>query len=116
MSVSMEVAIGVVQGKVIAKWPQAVDAIEFDPQNAYRIGLMLSRAAMEAYRGNEAKDADMELLIGELAQVGVKVSDAKRDMLIAAVSTILKTLIDQKRSPGYIALHCVDQVLKETAR
>lgn len=113
---SVDIAIGVIEGKVVARWQSPLSEIEFDPNNAYRIGLMLSKAAMQAYRGNQMAGSDMEFLMGELAQVKVKVSELQRDAMVAAVATILKTLIEQKRSPGYIAMHCVDAVLRETAR
>ena len=46
----------------------------------------------------------------------MKVSDMDRARMIGAVATIVKTLMDKKQSPGYIAMHAVDEVLKETAR
>lgn len=117
MSESMDVAIGVVEGKVVARWHAPVTEIAFDPKNAYKVGLALSKAALDAHSGKkrEAK-SDVEFIDGELSQNKIVVTDLQRDYMIAQVATILKTLQDQKRSPGYMAMHCVDAVLKETAR
>ncbi len=112
---SVDVAIGVVDGKVVAQWREPTTEITFDPQNAYSIGMHMARAAMEAHQG-KASGKELEFLAGELAQVKVKVSDLERMAMIQAVATIVRTLIDQKRTPGYIAQHAVDAVLRETAR
>lgn len=115
MSENVDVAIGVVGAKVVARWIEPVTQIEFDAANAYKVGLALSHAALEAHKGAR-KSKDVEFIDGELAQVKLVVSDVLRDMLIASVATIVKTLQDQKKTPGYIAMHCVDAVLRETAR
>ena len=115
MSDSVQVAIGILDGKVIAKWHAPVSEIAFDPKNAYAIGIALSRAAMEAHQG-KATGKESEFIAGELAQVKVKVTDAQRMALVMTVSTIVRTLMDQKRSAGYISQHAVDAVLQETAR
>lgn len=115
MSESVQVAIGVVEGKVIMKWREPITEISFDPQNGYGVGMNLARAAMEAHQGKPS-GKELEFIAGELAQVKVKVSDHERMAMIMTVSTIVRTLMDQKRLPGYIAQHCVDAVLRETAR
>lgn len=115
MTESVDVAIGVVNGKVVARWHDPVTQIEFDAANAYKVGLALSHAALEAHSG-KAESKDIEVIGEELAQVKVVVSDAKRDMLVGQVASIVRTFVDQKKSAGYIALHCVDAVLRETAR
>lgn len=115
MSDSIDVAIGVQDGKVVAKWPAPTTQIVFDPQNAYSVGMHMARAAMEAHQGKPT-GKELEFIAGELAQVRMKVTDQERDAMIAKVATIVKTFINQKRTPGYIAMHCVDEVLKETAR
>lgn len=112
---SIEVAIGVVEGKVIAHWREPTTEISFDAKNAYLIGVALAKAALEAHRG-AGDGGDAEFVAGQLVEQKVKVSDAKRDLLIAQVATILRTLSEQGKSHGYMALHCVDTVLAETAR
>lgn len=113
---SVDIAIGVVKGKVVAQWKDPIREIEFDPPNAYKIGLALSKAALDAHRGSGDVGKDTEFIAGELAQVKVEVSDQTRTYLINAVSTILRTFIEQGKTPGYMAMHCVDAVLRETAR
>lgn len=112
----MDIAIGVVEGKVVARWPEPVMEITFDPQNAYQVGVNLSKAALDAHRGSPSNDEGRDLLFlaDQLTQQRIEVSDAQRVYLINKVSSILKSL--EGRSNGYIAMHCVDAVLQETAR
>lgn len=112
---NVDVAIGVVDGKVIAQWHEATNEIVFDAKNAYLVGISLAKAALEAHR-NGSVLGDTEFIAGELNEVKVKVSDTKRDFLITQVATILRSLIAAGKSPGYCAMHCVDAVLQETAR
>lgn len=112
---NVDIAIGVFEGKVIARWLEATREIMFDPANAYKVGLALSHAAIEAHEGTR-QQKDIEFIGEELAQIKIVVTDAQRDMLVATVATILATLIEKKMTPGYIAMHCVDAVLRETAR
>ena len=112
---SVDVAIGVVDGKVIAQWKDPTTEIAFDPKNAYSVGMHLARAAMEAQRGKPT-GKELEFIAGELATVKVEVTDLQRMAMIQQVATIIRTLLDQKRTPGYMAQHCVDAVLRETAR
>lgn len=112
---SVDVAIGVVEGKVVAQWKEPMTEITFDPKNAYSVGMHLARAAMEAHNGH-ATGKETEFIAGELAQVRIKVSDLQRMAMVHQVATIIRSLLDQKRTPGYIAQHAVDTVLRETAR
>ena len=115
---SVDVAIGVAEGKVIARWREATSEIVFDPKNAYMIGIALSKAAMEAYRGskNNSTGDDLAFIHEELAQTKVKITDMQRVALINQVSHMLKTFRHENRSDGYSAMQCVDTVLAETAR
>lgn len=115
---SVDVAIGVENGQVIAKWREPISEIAFDPKNAYMVGIALSKAAMEAYRGskNNAHGDDLAFIHDELAQVKVKITDVQRVALINEVSTMIKTFRTQQKSDGYLAMQAVDRVLAETAR
>lgn len=115
MKDSVQVAVGVVDGKVVAKWHSLINEIVFDPQNAYSVGMHLARAAMEAHQGKPS-GKELEFIAGQLAEIKVKVSDLERMAMIQTVATIVRTLMDQKHNAGYIAQHCVDAVLRETAR
>ena len=110
---NVQVAVGVVEGKVVARWHQQTDQIVFDPQNAYSVGMALASAGMEAHKGGSAIYAQ-PFIESELQKP--KVTDQQRDMLIGIVATQLKTLMDKGRSPGYIAVHAVDAVLQEVCR
>ncbi len=112
---SVDILIGVQDGQVIAKWEEVANHIIFDPQNAYQVGMALSKAGMEASRGT-AQKGDTQFIEGELREMKVKVSDLQRMGMVMQVATIIRTMVDEKRTPGTIAQHCVDIVLRETAR
>jgi hypothetical protein len=87
----------------------------FEPKFAYELGLKLCRSAMEAHRGNPS-DKDLQYIDGELKQVKVVVTDVQRMAMVNTVSHIVRSMLDQKRTPGQIAVEAVDAVLQETAR
>jgi nitrous oxide reductase accessory protein NosL len=112
MTESVQVAIGVIDGKVVAKWQEPCNEITFDPKNAYSVGMALAQAGMDAHNGSPVNGH--AFLADELQKP--KITDAQRDRLIAIVATQIKTLQEKGRSPGMIAIHAVDAVLQETAR
>jgi hypothetical protein len=112
VSESVDVAVGVVEGKVVAKWHQPVEQIVFDPKNAYSVGMALATAAMDAHKGSPVNAT--EFIESELRKP--QITDAKRDMLIAVVATQIKSLQEKGRSPGMVAIHAVDAVLQEVCR
>lgn len=112
---NVDIAIGVEGGMVIAKWQELANHIVFDPSNAYQIGTAMAKAAMEASRG-VAQKGDLQFVENELREMKVVVSDLQRMGMVMQVATIVRTMIDEKRTPGTIAQHCVDIVLRETAR
>ena len=90
--------------------------IDESPEGATALGLDTgARAAMEAHQG-KANGKEIEFIAGELATVKFEVTDLQRMAMVQQVATIIRTLLDQKRTPGYIAQHAVDAVLRETAR
>lgn len=112
MSESVQVAVGVVEGKVVARWHQPTNEIAFDPQNAYKVGMALAEAGMQAHKGSPINGHDF--IVSELQRP--KITDQQRDRLISIVATQIKTLQEKGRSPGMIAIHAVDAVLQEVAR
>lgn len=116
MSDPVDVAVGIVNNKVVARWLDPITEIEFDAPNAYKVGLALSHAAMEAHKGTPRKSKDITLIDGELKETRVTVTEMQRTMLVATCAHIIRQFTDEKRAPRYIALHCVDAVLRETAR
>ena len=112
---SVDVAIGVVEGKVVASWHAPLTEISFDPQNAYLIGVSLSKAALEAHRGSpDTGSKDLMFIAEELASQKVEVTDLQRQAMVNKVTSILQGL--KNRPTAYQAVHCVDAVLQETAR
>ena len=73
MTDSVQVAIGVVDGKVVATWHQPMSEIVFDPKNAYSVGMHMARAAMEAHQGKPS-GGELEFIAGEMAEVEAEVS------------------------------------------
>ena len=112
---SVDVAIGLLDGKVVVQWRELRTEITFDPKNAYTIGMHLARAAMEAHQG-KATGKELEFIAGELAHVKVVVTDLQRMGMVQQVATIIRSLLDKGMKPGAIAQHAVDAVLRETAR
>lgn len=112
---SVQVAIGVVDGKVVAQWREPCSEITFDPQNAYSVGMHLARAGMEAHNGKPT-GKELEFIAGELAQVKIKVTPEQRMAMILNATHMVRSMQDQKRTPGQIAVEVVDKVLQETTR
>lgn len=115
MSDSVHVAIGVVDGKVVMKWHEPTAEIVFDPQNGYGVGMNLARAALEAHNGKPT-GKELEFIAGELAEVKKKVSGTERMAMVLKATHMVRSMQDQKRTPGQIAVEVVDSVLQETAR
>ena len=115
MTGTVQVAIGVVDGKVVAQWHEPMREIVFDPKNAYSVGMHMARAAMEAHNG-KATGKELEFIAGELAEVKVKVTGEQRMAMILAATHIIRSMTDQRKSHGQIAVEVVDSVLQETAR
>lgn len=114
MSDSIDVAVGVVEGKVVIKWHEPVTEITFDANNAYTVGEAMARAAHEAHFGAKANVGADRSFIAE--QIKMRVTDELRQKMILKAATIVRSMQDQKRTPGQIAVHVVDSVLQETAR
>ena len=109
VSESVDVAIGVLNGKVVASWHTPMTAIEFEPKNAYQIGMALSKAAMEANRGYAA--VGDELMIGSELTREQRITDALRDKLVQKIAFLIPRIAD--KSDGFKAMTIVDQVLND---
>jgi hypothetical protein len=103
----IDVAVGVVNGKVIARWQQAVEEIAFDPNNAYTVGTALRNAARDA--------AGDSLIIAEPDQKMEITMEGRARILIIA-GRILRSMQEQGKTPEQITLHVVDYILGETTR
>ena len=108
---SVDVAIGVFEGKVIATWQKPTTQIVFDPQNAFQIGEAMARAAHEAKYGAPPQSDG-----GYIAeQVKARVTENMRVRMINRVVLMLGSMQRQKKTPGHIAMALVDAILREVA-
>ena len=108
---AIDVAVGVVEGKVVARWREPMTEIAFDPHNAYTVGEALARAAHEAHYGAAPSAAMDRSFIAD--QIKARITDQIRDAMIMKVASILQSKIERRDSPGRIALRVVDAVLAD---
>jgi hypothetical protein len=105
---SIDVVIGVVDGKVVARWHEPTAQIVFDPQNAMQVGEALARAAHEARFGVAPTDESYVA-----AQVRARITEAFRARAINRVTLMLGSMERQRRTPAYIAMQIVDAILRD---
>lgn len=109
---NIDVAVGVVEGKVVAQWHRPVTQIVFDPQNAFQIGEALARAAHEARFPGEKLPSDRSYLA---EQVRAKLTEDLRVRMINRVSLMMQGEQFRTWTPGKQALHLVDAIFREVA-
>lgn len=108
---NVEIAIGVVDGKVVAKWHEPTQCIVFDPQNAFDVGEALARAAHNArFPGEPLPDANYIA-----NQVRARLTENLRVRMINRVSLMLETETFRSWTPGKRAMHLVDAIFREVA-
>lgn len=95
--------IGVVNGRVAIMFPQDVNWVHCDPENARLIGEAISRAAYTSTYGVEPPS------------LRSKVSDALREKLVNRITIVLASLETQKKSPLQRAQAVVDIILNEAS-
>lgn len=105
---SVDVAIGVVDGRVVARWRDPTSEIVFDPQNAFQIGEAMARAAHEARFG--VAPTDESYIAG---QIRARVTENLRVRAINRVVLMLGSMERQGKAPGHIAAQLVDAILRE---
>ena len=104
-----EVSLGVVAKQVVLKFPQPMEFVTFDPENARTFAEHLAAAAYEAHYGLRAPDSASEIA----RQAREKFTEAMRIRLINRVSIMLEGEAFRSWSPGKRAMHLVDQIIKE---
>jgi hypothetical protein len=104
-----DIAFGVRDGKVVMTWREPATQLTFEPQNAYEFGERIARAAHEARYGKAPPD-DRSYLA---AQVKSRITEDLRTKMISRVAIMLPSMAAQNWSPGRMAMHVVDAVLKE---
>jgi hypothetical protein len=108
-SAGVDVAIGVHEGKVVARWMVPTNEIVFDPQNAYQIGEAMARAAHEAKHGAPVQTD--ESYIAE--QVRARVTENLRLRMINRFILMFGSMERQRKTPQHIAAQMVDALLRE---
>jgi hypothetical protein len=109
---SIDVAVGVVDGKVVAQWHRPTARIVFDPQNAFQIGEALARAAHEARFPGEKLPQDGSYIA---RQVRAKLTEDLRVRMINRVSLMMQGEQFRTWTPGKQAMHLVDAIFREVA-
>jgi len=103
---NVDVAIGVVGGKVVARWHHAVTQIVFDPDNAFQVGTGLRNAACDA------TGVTPEMMGASKTEL---TNEARAKILIIA-GKILRSMLEQGKTAEQATVHVVDYILSETTR
>lgn len=103
--------VGDDKGQVFIRFPQPMQAVVLDPQNAFQIAEGLARAAHKA-RFGEDPPSDASYL-GQ--QVKTRITDELRDAKIARVTVMLNNMQTNPKTPGYWAMQIVDSMLSGIA-
>lgn len=106
-----EVELGVVAKQVVLKFPQPMEFVTWDPENARTFAEHLAAAAYEARYGVRAPDSASEIM----REARERFTEALRIRLINRVSIMLEGEQFKTWTPGRRAMHLVDQVMKEVA-
>lgn len=104
---SVQVAVGVVEGKVVARWRELASEIAFDPGNAYSVGTALR---------NAARDATGDRIIGSDPNPKMEITDEQRARVLIICGKIVKSMMEQGKTAEQITVHAVDYVLGETTK
>lgn len=106
-----EVSLGVVAKQVVLKFPQPMEFVTFDPENARTFAEHMAAAAYEARYDRPAPDSASEIM----REARNKITEAIRIKLIQRVALMLQSEEMIQATPGRRALNIVDQVMKELA-
>ena len=107
---NVDIAIGIGDGgKVVMRWHQSCNRIDFEPQNAFEIAEGLARTAHKARFGEEPPD-DRSYLA---QQIKSKLTEKVRDRMVIRVANMLGSLRCNDKTDGYIALQIVDSIFAE---
>jgi len=108
---SVDVAIGISQGKVLIHWQRPTTYIAFDPQNAYEFGEMMARTAHKARFGEDAPD-DRSYLA---QQIRARVTEELRDRMVIRTMHVIRSLQEKNKSPDFVAKEVVDTIFAEVS-
>lgn len=96
-------AVGERDGQVVLSFPDAVDFAAFDPETARNLAESIARTAYKAHTGIDGANGNKVI------------TDVLRERMILNVSHMVRSLIQQKRKNGYIAMAVVDYILGEVS-
>lgn len=103
---NVDVAMKVVQGKVLMTWPQPRAHIFFEPQAAFNLAENMARAAHNARFPGEKLPSDFSYLAQQIKQ---RLTDEMRDRLVVRVRTMLPSVLESK-DLNYVARQVVDTI------
>ena len=106
-----DMMIGDEHGKVFQRFPQPVEVVVLDPQNAFQLAEQIARAAHRAVTGQEPPE-DVSYL---QQQIKARVTDDMRDRKIARCTVLLNNMQTNPKTPGYWAMQIVDSLLADVA-
>ena len=106
-----EVEMGVVAQQVVLKFPQPMEFVTFEAENARTFAEHMARAAYEARYGRQPPPAASEIL----RETRERFTEQLRMKLIHRVALMLQSESLIQMTPGQRAVHVVDQVMKEVA-
>jgi|SRR3989304_5890699 len=101
MSGATKVIVGEENGRVVLRFPKAVEFAAFDPENARQVGEAMAKAAYHLHTGLHATDGRSAL------------SAELRMRLVTRATHIIRNLTDKKILPGRISQEVVDSILSE---
>lgn len=108
---SVDVALGIHDGKIVMTWRTPTSIITFDPENAFQLAEAIARSAHEAKFGKVVQ-TDKSYLA---QQIKYRVTDEIRGRMVLEAGFSLKKMLEQDRGPDYIAKEIVDRILSEVA-
>lgn len=103
---NVEVAMKVMNGKVLMTWPVPRAHIFFEPQAAFDLAEHMARAAHRAKFPGEQMPEDFSYLAQQIKQ---RLTDAMRDRLVIRLRTALPSLLVSK-DLNYVAQQMVDTI------
>lgn len=103
--------LGVEAGNVFVRFPQPMQVVVMEPQNAFEIAEALARAAHAARFGENVPNDQSYLA----EQVRLRVTEEMRDRKVARVAILLQNMRENPKTPGYWAMTIVDTLLSDIA-
>lgn len=104
-----DMMVGDERGKVFVRYPQPVEVVVMDPQNAFTIAEAMARAAHKAKFGKEP-ESDHSYIA---QQIRSRITDEIRERKINRCAILLNNMQTNPKTPGYWAMQIVDSLLND---